>query len=130
MYQNFHDIVMSSRKCKDPASPLVNFDIIKKIGPGAFSEVWLIEEISTGKKYALKTVSKRQIEKHNIHASVYVEKLILQQNLHSSIVKLYSLVQDKNYLYFITEYLSKGKLSKFLKKRDCRISLVQIKFIV
>lgn len=130
MYQNFHDLVISFRKCKDPSSPLVNFDIIKKIGQGAFSEVWLIEEISTGKKYALKVVSKRQIERHNIHASVYVEKLILQQNLHFSIVKLYSLVQDKNYLYFITEYLSKGNLLKFLKKRHWRISLVQIKFIV
>ena len=53
---------------KDKGGKLIgpdDFKVLSLIGKGAFGKVWLVQEISTGKEYAMKVMSKRDIVAHD-----------------------------------------------------------------
>lgn len=90
-----------------------DFNISVILGKGAFAKVSLAEYC--GKKYALKIIDKKHVEKHGKIHEVHIEKQILTGLSHSHIVKLHSTFQDKRNLYFVLDYCSKRNLSDFMK---------------
>ncbi|KAJ3319631.1 hypothetical protein HDV06_006193 [Boothiomyces sp. JEL0866] len=97
-----------------------DFDILKTIGHGGFGVVRLVRERSTGEIFAMKSLTKQlTLEKHQ-EGHVKAERTILSaaSELGEWIVKLMYCFQDKEFLYFVLEYMPGGDLLNLLIKRD------------
>lgn len=80
-------------------------------------QVFLVERKSDGKSFALKQVNKAFINKINKIHHVYIEKLLLSNLQHESIVQLVETLQDEHFLYFLLEFLSNGTLSELMEEK-------------
>jgi len=92
-----------SIKLKD----LVKFRIL---GVGTFGKVWLVSHKRTGKPYALKMLSKREIIGHHQVEGVIREKNIMSSVDHPCVVNLISTFQDERSLYMLIELVQGGEL--------------------
>lgn len=82
------------------------FTKLKTIGVGAFGEVTLVQKIETPQYlYAMKTLKKADVLKRNQVAHVKAERDILAEADNEWVVKLYYSFQDKDNLYFVTDYI-------------------------
>jgi serine/threonine protein kinase len=87
------------------------------LGHGAFSKVELAEHVTTGVKYAVKVVSKRQIERDKRLMEVAKrERDILSKCHHPNIVRLVSTYQTADDLCYVMEYCGGGELLEYIKK--------------
>jgi serine/threonine protein kinase len=91
------------------------YKVIEKIQFGGFSQVYKVYDLVNKKVRAMK-VTKRIIVK-------YMKYLILREiKIHSglnhkNIIKMHDYFEDKDYLYIILEYASKGELFTILSKK-------------
>lgn len=102
------------------------FDVITKIGVGAFGEVSLVRKYTTesddhqnleSQLYAMKTLRKVDVIRRNQVAHVKAERDILAEAELEWVTKLYYSFQDKENLYFIMEYIPGGDLMALLIKK-------------
>ena len=95
---------------------ITDFTIIKLLGSGAFSKVYLAQHKKTKAKYAIKIIDKRDSD--NISEKEYFkrEAEIMYKINHPNIVKLYGHFEDNTYCYFIMEYMSGGDAYSLLMK--------------
>lgn len=56
-----------------------DFEVIKQIGTGNFSEIYLVEEKRTKKQYALKVVNKVKVQKLHKENDCLMEKYVLNK---------------------------------------------------
>lgn len=110
MAEGSSDSPARRRKCLD------DFQLEDAIGEGSYGEVKIALEHETGRRYAAKILSKRQIIKVNKSQYVSSEKTILNTLKHPNIVGLHCTFQDKDNLYFIMELCPNGDLLSHLKK--------------
>lgn len=92
-----------------------DFTITQIIGKGSYAKVCLAEY--KNKKYALKVIDKKFIEKIEKVHEVHIEKQILSMLDHPRIVKLHSTFQDQKNLYFVLDYCSNKDFSEFLRSQ-------------
>lgn len=81
------------------------FEKIENIGVGAFGEVSLVKKRDCNMLYALKKLRKSDVVKRNQVAHVKAERDILAEADNEWVVKLYYSFQDKDYLYFVMDYI-------------------------
>ena len=95
---------------------ITDFTIIKLLGSGAFSKVYLAQHKKTKAKYAIKIIDKRDSD--NISEKEYFkrEAEIMYKINHPNIVKLYGHFEDNTYCYLIMEYMSGGDTYSLLMK--------------
>ena len=95
---------------------ITDFNIIKLLGSGAFSKVYLAQHKKTKAKYAIKIIDKRDSD--NISEKEYFkrEAEIMYKINHPNIVKLYGHFEDNTYCYLIMEYMSGGDTYSLLMK--------------
>ena len=73
------------------------------IGKGGFGKVWIVEQRSTKKYYALKEMSKAKIiSKRSVH-SVLNERSLLSVHTHMFIVNMKYAFQDRENLYLVMD---------------------------
>lgn len=107
---------------------LNSYQIIKKIGKGLFSRVFLATD-EKGNKLALKIIKKKNfLNKENIQ-KIIIEKEVLKLVEHPNILKLYRTIQTNSKLVFVLEYAAKGNLINILNQRP-RISEDEVRFII
>ena len=75
------------------------------IGRGTFGKVYLIRCKGSSKYYAMKTVRKDVVIKHESIESLQVEKLILNQVNHPFIIGMDYVFQKAYRIYFIMEFV-------------------------
>lgn len=94
-----------------------NYVIIKHIGRGGLSEVYLANDTSTGNKVAIKIISKYLSGAHDaaIRDSLIRENTLLTTLNHPSIPKFYETIEDDEYFFEIREYFEGFTLDKLLK---------------
>ncbi|KAG1952607.1 calcium/calmodulin-dependent protein kinase type 1D [Pimephales promelas] len=84
------------------------FEFKEVLGTGAFSEVVLAEERSTGKMFAVKCIPKKALKgKEN---SIENEIAVLRKIKHENIVALEDIYESSNHLYLIMQLVSGGEL--------------------
>lgn len=120
------------------------FEMIKQIGSGAFSEVHLAVEIASQKKFAIKVINFRELSRSN-WLNVQRELIIHQDLDHPHIVKQVDYFSENKVLYMVLEYCpnktlfrminSVGKLSesdirKYFKQTCMAIDYLHDKLIV
>jgi serine/threonine protein kinase len=82
-------------------------DLLKKvIGKGGFSTVWLCEDVSDGKEYAIKEIIEKELD---------ISKRIGSQHDCPGIVHIYDSFRKDEKLYIVMEYCKKGSLLDFIK---------------
>ncbi|KAI7884288.1 Pkinase-domain-containing protein [Lichtheimia hyalospora FSU 10163] len=116
------------RKRRFPIYPgLERFDIVDKLGDGAFSIVYKARDLSTGKHVAIKVVRKHAIDKHgqthHLHSSLKEKKprateratimkevQIMQRGKHKNLVQLLQFSESDDYYFLVMELCKGGEL--------------------
>ncbi|CAG2053481.1 unnamed protein product [Timema podura] len=92
-----------------------NYDHSRRLGKGAFAEVFCVFQKKTGKKFAMKVVSKEGFKyKHGSSNGVMNEVNILKAVDHPFIVKLEEVVETKVSLFIILEAMDGGDLQHII----------------
>lgn len=97
-------------------STIDDYEFIKRLGTGAFADVYLMREKTDKKLYAVKKVSKSLLKREGKIEQAIRERELLSSLNHKGIVKLYKAFHDPSYLYLVMEYCSKEALSKLLER--------------
>ena len=90
---------------QDDSITLQNLSIVKVLGKGMFGIVFLVVDRQKKRLYALKTVSKKKIERYQMQENLILERKILLTLDHIFILKLVKTFKDAKRLYFLTEYV-------------------------
>lgn len=86
------------------------------IGKGGFAEVYLVEQQSTGKEFAMKVLNKEKILEHNLERYVLTERNVLSYIKHPFIVGLNYAFQTPEKLLLILDYCPGGDLGSTLRR--------------
>ena len=92
------------------------YSIGPQIGQGKFGVIKICKNNLTGKKYALKILSKKEMDKTDLEL-VKTEIEILKVCQHPYIIKLYDLYENVDYYYIIQELCEGGDLFSYIEKR-------------
>ncbi|CAH9103872.1 unnamed protein product [Cuscuta europaea] len=95
-----------------------DFEPLTMIGKGAFGEVRICREKTTGHIYAMKKLKKSEMLRRGQVEHVKAERNLLAEVDSNCIVKLYCSFQDDEYLYLIMEYLPGGDMMTLLMRKD------------
>ncbi|XP_077252859.1 uncharacterized protein LOC143892258 [Tasmannia lanceolata] len=95
-----------------------DFELLTMIGKGAFGEVRVCREKTTGHVYAMKKLKKSEMVRRGQVEHVKAERNILAEVDSDCIVKLYCSFQDEEFLYLIMEYLPGGDMMTLLMRKD------------
>ena len=92
------------------------FHIESCLGIGAFGKVYLVTKKDSGKKYAMKVLSKSEIIGNNITRYALTEKNVMSKISHPFIVGLNYAFQTKELLYLILDYWPGGNMGELLDR--------------
>ncbi|GER24942.1 protein kinase family protein [Striga asiatica] len=95
-----------------------DFELLTMIGKGAFGEVRVCRERTTGSVYAMKKLKKSEMLRRGQVEHVKAERNLLAEVDSNCIVKLYCSFQDDEYLYLVMEYLPGGDVMTLLMRKD------------
>lgn len=119
---------MQSTTAEEKEEILKSYQILKKIGKGLFSKVYMAVD-EKGNKVALKIIKKKNfLNKENIQ-KIIIEKEVLKLVEHPNILRLHRTIQTNSKLVFVLEYAAKGNLINILNQRS-RVSENEIRMIV
>ena len=95
-----------------------DFEPLTLIGRGAFGEVRIVRERSTGNIYAMKSLCKAEMVRRGQVEHVMAERNLLAHVSSKMVVKLFYSFQDDEYLYLVMEYLPGGDMMTLLMRKD------------
>ncbi|WPT14046.1 Serine/threonine-protein kinase 38-like [Picochlorum sp. SENEW3] len=93
---------------------MADFEPLKLIGKGAFGEVRICRDKTTGSLVAVKKLKKSEMVRRGQVDHVKAERNVLAEVSHYAIVKLMYSFQDEEHLYLVMEYLPGGDLMTLL----------------
>lgn len=94
-----------------------DFELLRKLGDGSYSQVILARHKSSGTEYALKVVDKHHIIRHKVVDQIRRERRLLASIEDEGIVKLYFTFQDPLSLYLGLEPCLNGELYEQIRIR-------------
>ena len=89
--------------------------LIKEIGKGAFSLIYLASKQGSQEKFAVKVIDKRYIVVPKLKKYIDREITILKEIDHLNIIKLYEVKEINQNYYLVMEYCNGGSLSDCLE---------------
>ena len=92
---------------EEPELKRFDFDFERKLGDGAFGQVWRVRHKKTSQMYALKQVPKEKVSK--MLSQFRREVYIMYEINHPHIIKLFNHFEDDKFFYLIME-LAEGNL--------------------
>lgn len=93
-----------------------DYSLIKKIGEGAFGEVYLTQKEKDFTLYATKKIRKQYIVQNNLERYLNNELNILIKVKHPNIIKFHKIKETINHYYLIFENCNGGTLTDFMLK--------------
>ncbi|PVU87741.1 hypothetical protein BB561_006195 [Smittium simulii] len=94
-----------------------SFTKIKLLGMGDVGKVYLVREKNSGKLFAMKVLSKKEMIKRNKIKRVLAEQEILSTANFPFVVTLYHSFQSEHRLYFCMDYCLGGEFFRVLQAR-------------
>ena len=92
-----------------------NIELLNIIGKGSYGNVYLGKNVISNQYYAIKVISKSQLQSKIVYQYFNNEIYILKHIDHPNIVKYISLLEQKKDYWLIIEYCNGGSLVKALK---------------
>ena len=102
---------------EEAESILQDFKKGRKIGSGAFGSVYEVTHLKTGKIFAMKEMSKRFIEEHDMLENVILEAKVMYSLNHANIVRIVTHFEDTRNVYLILEKVENGSIDDLLKRK-------------
>nr|XP_010937525.1 serine/threonine-protein kinase ATG1c isoform X1 [Elaeis guineensis] len=87
----------------------------RRIGSGAFSEVWLGRHRVRGTEVAVKEIVMERMSK-KLQESLLSEVFFLRKINHPNVIALHDFIQASGRIYLILEYCRGGDLSKYIQR--------------
>ena len=91
-----------------------SFHVINPIAKGGYGRVSLCEKAATGDLFAIKMISKDDLDKRNGYSQALLEKDSMIKGMSAHVVQLYYTFQAENYLYLVMEFMPGGDLYSLL----------------
>ncbi|KAM3135462.1 hypothetical protein pb186bvf_012481 [Paramecium bursaria] len=95
---------------------LRDFSLVKCIGVGGFSRVYLVRKKDNGKFYALKLIDKKFIMENSKEIIVQNERDIMARMDNQFVTPLHYAFETKYYIAFVLDYCAGGELFYHLRK--------------
>ncbi|XP_072985246.1 serine/threonine-protein kinase ATG1c [Typha latifolia] len=89
--------------------------IVRQIGSGSYSVVWLGRHRVLGTEVAVKEIPMDKLSK-KLQESLLFEASVLKRISHPNIINFYDFVQGPGRIYHILEYCRGGDLSKYIQR--------------
>ena len=105
---NMKEHLMNRLYLQDESVELKDLYFVHNLGTGNYGNVSLVNDKKTKFYYAIKAISRKQIDNEQLHKNLNLERSILLQIDHPFIVKLVKSLKDDRFIYFLMEYI-KGK---------------------
>lgn len=105
---NLKEYLINRLALQDDKVDLKDLVYIKELGQGNFGSVCLVKNKKTKCLYAIKAVSKLQIEYEKLIENIEMEKGVLLKIDHPFIVKLVKCLKNSKHLFYLMEY-ARGK---------------------
>ena len=105
---NMKEYLSNRLYLQDDTVQLSDLVFYKNLGKGSYGSVSLVKNIKNNFFYAIKNISNKQILYCKLYKNIELERSILLQIDHPFIVKLVKTLKDKNYIYYLMDYI-KGK---------------------
>ena len=103
---------------KDYQYSLIDFEIKKTLGKGAYGKVVLVSKKSKNcKLYAMKIINKEFVKINSQYDNIKNEREILAKIDNPFVVKLCYAFQNKQNLYLLTEFIQGGELVSHLREK-------------
>ena len=103
-----------------------NYKVIKEIGKGGFSQVFLVKRMKY--YYAMKKINISNLNKEEIEKAENEIKILSKFNS-DYIVKYYDSYKEDNYLVIIMEFVGEMNLKDFIKQQKDKNELIEEKII-
>ena len=87
------------------------------LGKGACGEVFLIQEKTTKKKFALKVFKRANFKSMSKIKNLENEINVQRKISHTNIIKVYDVMMDEENIYIVMEYADGGNLFHYIRKR-------------
>ena len=100
------------------------FSIGKCLGHGQYGRVYFAEDKFLNKKFALKTIEKKMLNKNYSQLKYEIE--IHVRLKHKNIIEMYAYFYDENFIYILFEYARFGSLFDVLKTQNKLITKEKI----
>lgn len=97
------------------------YEVKETLGKGKFGLVKSATHKKTGKKVAVKVMSKKEMTLQDVELQRR-EIEILKMCQHPNIIRLLDIFENQDYIYIVMENLQGGDLFTYLEKRDFEIS--------
>ncbi|HOJ11384.1 MAG TPA: serine/threonine-protein kinase [Clostridiales bacterium] len=92
--------------------PGERYKLVKILGSGGMSTVYLAENINLGTYWAIKKISKNS----NTSVDILVEPNILKKLNHPALPRIIDIMEDNEYLYIVQDFIEGNPLDKELRK--------------
>ena len=106
--KNLKNYLIDRLYLQDDTVQLTDLVYYMKLGSGSYGNVSLVRSSKNKFFYAIKNISCKQILYTQLHQNLELERSILVKIDHPFIVKLVKTMKDKNYVYFLMDYI-KGR---------------------
>ncbi|CAK88031.1 unnamed protein product (macronuclear) [Paramecium tetraurelia] len=106
------------------------YQLIKQLGRGGSSRVYLVTDKCTNQQFASKNVEKRYLKEDGGFEALFNEIKLMAALKHESIVKLEEVYEGENTFYLILEYLKGSSLHDMITKGIIQLGWVEIKVIM
>lgn len=101
---------------KQPALSLDDFALIRVLGRGTYGKVTLVRSKRDGKVYAMKSMSKKQLEESDQVQQTIQERDVLLKTRYPFLVCAYWSFQKPEKIFMVLDYVPGGELFKRLKE--------------
>jgi serine/threonine protein kinase len=91
------------------------YNIIKKIGRGSFSNVFKANHTKTNIFYAIKSIKTKNLSQKIIE-NLNSEIEILSNINHPNIIKIYDIIKTEDHIHLVLDYCDGGDLHNFIQK--------------
>lgn len=103
-----------------------DFEFERRLGDGAFGQVWRVRHRITSKRYGLKVVAKEKVI--DMLPQFKREVFIMYELNHPHIIKLYNHFEDERYFYLIMELAEGGNMFQKLHREKQFIERVAAQY--
>ncbi|KAJ1297797.1 hypothetical protein BS78_01G404900 [Paspalum vaginatum] len=91
------------------------YELLRRIGSGAYSQVWLGRHRALGTEVAVKEIAMERLSS-KLRESLLSEVDILRRIRHSNVIALHDSIKDHGRIYLILEYCRGGDLHAYLQR--------------